>query len=114
MAQQLIPFFQGTFVGATATNLFALPATSNGSPLKKLTFCNTSGATVTLKVYLVPSGIGAPVDQYLIRSKSLAPSETYECFEAENHFLAPGDSIWATAGTGAVVSARGSGIIVTN
>jgi chitodextrinase len=103
---------EGTAVGTSATTLYTAPANQTVL-LKKLTFSNTTNGALTLSVYLVPSGGSAGSGNAVRTLKTLAPYETFECYEAENQVLAPGDFVAAT-GSATGITARGSGMLVSN
>lgn len=79
--------------------------------VKKLTFYNGSGGALNLTVYLVPSG-GAAGATNIVRYKTLADKESFECFEAENQELNAGDFL-AAAASGAGIVAHGAGVAIT-
>lgn len=104
---------EGTQLTGATQIVYTAPA--NGNVLmKKLTFTNTDVAIiVTLTVFLVPAGGGAGASNQL-KQIAIQPLQTYECFEAENHMLAPGDALQTTVDSNNHITAMLTGAIITN
>jgi hypothetical protein len=93
----------------TATLKYTSPPTGNGTWVDKFTGTNTSGATATLSIWLVPDG-GVPGDDNLVvKEKSITAGGTDLLLELIGKFLDPGDSIhWeASAATSITAGANG-------
>jgi hypothetical protein len=82
--------------------------------IDSLTLCNTTGGTITgVELHIVPSGGGASTTTMVISNRSLLAAETYRCPELVGHTLENGEFVQARAGTGASISARGSGRVTS-
>lgn len=98
----------GTLLTATAAPYYAAPADTTGV-IKKLTFCNVSGADADLTVYM-----GAADDPHmLIDARTIAAGETFDCYEALLHVIESGDTIQAFASVADAVNIICSGCEVT-
>lgn len=106
------------FAPAQLTNAAATYYTVPGNTrtiIKKLTFTNpvSSAAARLVTVYLIPSGGSASDTTTITSQKAVAIGQSWECFEAENHILNPGDFLQAFADAGTDVTIMGSGLEVT-
>jgi hypothetical protein len=81
--------------------------------IKKLTFTNTTAIAVSVTVYLIVAAGTAGDANTLRKTKTVAPNDVFECFEAEGHMLAPGDFIQALCSAAASITIMGSGIELT-
>jgi hypothetical protein len=86
--------------------------------LQKVTFTNNSNAAVTLSLNWVPSGGAAGAANLIVNATSVSPKGPtndgiYECIGLEGHILAPGDSLWAVAGTADTLVAAISGSLIS-
>lgn len=98
-------------LGVAASILYTAPVNTR-CRIINLTFSNTTGAAVTVTVYLVKSG-GAAGDANTIRKdKTVGPLDTWQCYEA-NHIIHAGDTIRALASAATSITAMGSGLEVT-
>jgi hypothetical protein len=105
-------FDASTVTSGSAGTLYTAPANVKAL-IKKLVFANTDANNAyTLSVYLVPSGGTASDANVLRKTKTLAALETWECYEAENQQLKPGDFIAANA-SGSAIIAHGAGLLIT-
>jgi hypothetical protein len=89
--------------------------TSQGSVslIDKFTVVNTSANNVSFSVNIVASG-GSPTDaNIVIKSRALAPNQTYNCPELVGHVLQDGASIYTQAGTASSLTMRVSGREIT-
>ena len=100
-----------------------LSTTSPGSPLftasaytmfTRVTVTNNDSSARTFSVYIVRAGQAASLDdaEYVLKDKSVAPSETFACEDLEGHVLNPGDALYAPASANGALTAHGSGIEV--
>jgi hypothetical protein len=112
MATLIKPIIPGSQLTATAATYYTCPANTR-CIIKKLVFCNGVTAAQTVTVYRVPFGGSAGATNLVVLTRTLAPSETWECFPMEGHFLDPGDFIQALADTASRVTITGSGIEIT-
>jgi hypothetical protein len=99
---------------AAAATYYTAPANTR-TIIKKLTFTNpvSSAAARIVTVHLVPSGGAASDTNTITSQKSIAIGQTWECFEAENHILSPGDFVQALADAATDVTMMMSGLEVT-
>ena len=97
---------------ATEVSQYVTPAATR-TIIDKFTGTNTTGASATLTVRLVPSGGAAGVTNTIVSAKNLAAGETYTFPEVVGHVLNPGDFISTIAGTAAAITIRASGREVT-
>lgn len=106
--------FEPNQVDTSVETLFTVPSTPPNIKLKitSLTFTNTSNATVTVTVYLVPLGGSAGDSNTVRKTKAILPLDVWECFEAR-HTLKAGDFVQAVASSATSVTAMGSGVEVT-
>lgn len=79
------------------------------SVIDKCTVTNVSGNTVTLSLYLVPSGGTAGPSNLIMSSRSIAAGECYTCPEMVGHVVWLGESVWALAGAASALVTRMSG-----
>lgn len=77
--------------------------------IDKFTVTNTSGAGVTFNVNLVANGDAASNSNLVLKSKTIAPNETYTCPEIVGQALESGGfiSTLADAAASLVISATG-------
>ena len=79
------------------TNLASAVYTSSGNTVVTLLyFCNTSGGTRTVNVYIVPNGGSASSGTQIYKSVSITASDTL-IVESEKIILENGDAIYADA-----------------
>ena len=85
------------------------PASMAGLP--RITITNNDSSAHTFSAYIVRSGQAASLDDagYVLKDKSVAPSETFACEDLEGHVLRPGDSLYMVASANGVLTAHGSG-----
>jgi hypothetical protein len=103
--------FRAQQVGSAATTLYTVPANSS-MRISKMTFANPTGTARNISVYLLnPS---QPVDDStaLVKSRTLAPGETYECYPAEGHILPSNSTIQAVADQSGSIVAQGSALLI--
>ena len=110
MATTPKPIIPGSLLTGSAATYYTCPA-STRCVVKKLIFCNTEAATpYTVTVYRVPSGGSAGSTNIVVNAHAIDAAESWECYQMENHILAPGDLIQAFCSTNAKVAITGSGI----
>lgn len=81
--------------------------------IDKMTATNTSTANVTFSVNLVASG-GSPTNANLVlKTRSIAPNETYRCPELVGQVLEPGGFISTLAGAATSLTISASGREIT-
>ena len=103
--------FRAQQVGAAVTTLYTVPANTT-CQIKKLTFANPTGTTRTLSVYLLVGSQAADDSSVLVKSRTVAPNETFECYMAQGHVLPAGGTIVASADQLGAIVAVGSGLLV--
>lgn len=78
--------------------------TSSGSTVVTLLyFCNTSGASKTVNVYLVPNGGSATASTQVYKDYSITSSDTL-VVDKEKIILSNGDAIYANASAGSSIT----------
>lgn len=81
--------------------------------IDKFTVTNTSGANALLSVNLVVSGGVVGNDNLVLKTRSIAPNETYTCPELVGQVLEPGGFISTLAGTATALTISASGREIT-
>ena len=81
--------------------------------IDKFTVTNTTAANATLSVNLVPSGGTEGVGNLVMKSRSIAPNETYTCPELVGQVLEDGGFISTIAGTASALTISASGREIT-
>lgn len=81
--------------------------------IDKFTVTNTSAGNVTFNVNLVASGDLASASNLVLKSRTIAPSETYTCPELVGQTLEAGGFISTLAGTAAALTISASGREIT-
>ena len=81
--------------------------------IDKFTVTNTSAANATFSVNLVVSGGTAGNDNLVLKSRAIAPNETYTCPELIGQTLEPGGFISTLAGTASALTISASGREIT-
>ena len=74
---------------------------------------NTSGATRTVSVYIVPAGSSADSSNRLIQSRGIASGQSYLCSELIGQSLGPGDLL-VTQPSGGDVTFMVSGVEIVS
>ena len=93
----------------TAGNASSIYTSSGASAITTIHLCNTTGATVTANVYLVPSGGTAGANTAIYTDLSITAQNTYIVY-AEKFILANGDAILANCSAADSVTATISSI----
>jgi len=105
------PLTEPTVLTTSAVVMYTVPVATR-TTIKKVTFTNTSGSTVTVTAYWVPSA-GSPVaGNTQISVASIATNNTLEGYALENQTLAAGDTIQALCSAGTSVNFAMSGVEV--
>lgn len=104
--KKLIP---GSQLTASAATYYTAPSNTK-TLIKKVTLTNNDSVARTATIYLVPSGGTAGVTNILTKAVSIAPSYTYEAFEAEGQILEAGGTFQALADSAAQVTIQASGV----
>lgn len=82
----------------------AIYTSTNSTAITNVYFCNYSGSTVTVDVYLVPSGGSASNSTIIYKSISIPASNTF-VMDTEKLILGNGDTLRASASAGSAVTA---------
>lgn len=77
---------------AAATTQYTAPANTR-TIIDKMTVTNTTGAAVTVTVYIVTAAGASGTSNRLIAAQSIAAGTAYLCPEIVGHILNPGDFI---------------------
>lgn len=88
-------------------------AENTNTIIDKFTATNYSATTATLTVHLVPSGGTAGDGNYVSKTKSITPGETWVFPEIVGHVLGPGEFISTLASAVTSIAIRSSGRKVT-
>lgn len=88
-------------------------ATNCKTIIDKFTVTNTSAANVTFSVNLVASGGSASDSNLVLKTKSIAPSETYTCPELVGQTLEASGFISTLAGAATSLTISASGREIT-
>ena len=79
----------------------------------KFTATNVSGINATLSINLVASGGASGTSNLVLKTRTIAPNETYTCPEVVGHSLEPSGSISTLAGAASAIVIRASGREIT-
>ena len=85
------------------TSPSAVYTSSGNTVVTLLYFCNTSGGTRTVNVYVVPSGGSATSSTQIYKNVSITASDTL-IIDSEKIILETGDKIFADADSGSSVT----------
>lgn len=91
----------------TLTTMYTVPALT-AALIDKFTANNTSGATATLDIYIVPSGGTAGASNKLVSALSLTAGQILDV-GLQNHILNAGDFIATNASAATAIVVRASG-----
>ena len=86
------------------TSASAIYTSSGNTVVTLIYFCNTSGGTRTVNVYVVPSGGSATSSTQIYKSVSITTSDTL-VVDTEKIILSNGDAIYADADSNTSVTA---------
>jgi hypothetical protein len=108
-APPLQPIVQGQYLGSSAASLYASPA-GTVTRIDKLTVCNSSGSSVTVTFYLVPSGSSIGGDNTSTFAQAISAGSTWNSPNEYGLYLGPGDAFWGlcSAASSASVFAAGT------
>lgn len=81
--------------------------------IDKFTVTNTSAANVAFSVNLVASGGAAGANNLVLKTRSIAPNETYTCPELVGQILEAGGFISTLAGAATSLTISASGREIT-
>lgn len=81
--------------------------------IDKFTVVNTSANNVSFSVNIVASGGSASDANAVIKNRTLAPNQTYNCPELVGHALQDGASIYTVAGAATSLTMRITGREIT-
>lgn len=95
---------------AQTTQYTAVNATA---VIDKFTVTNTSAANVTFSVNLVTVADSAGTNNLIIKTRSIAPNETYPCPELVGQVIAAGGFISTLASAATSLTMRASGREIT-
>ena len=98
---------------AEATQTTQYTATGVTTIIDKFTATNYSASAATISVNLVTAAGSAGNDNLIVKTKTLAPAETYTFPEIVGQVLASGGFISTIAGTASAINIRASGREVT-
>ncbi|HXR36382.1 MAG TPA: hypothetical protein VN754_10560 [Candidatus Binataceae bacterium] len=105
-----VKLIEGTKLTAAPALYYTAPAATQ-TIVKKITVVNidpTNAHAVT--IWFVASGGTAVSSQLLVDARPIGPLATYDVTEAQNHVLAPGDTIWAEADDATNLQIQASGV----
>jgi hypothetical protein len=107
------PLLAPTLLPAAVAAQYTVPLNTKAL-IKKITLMNMELATAyAITIYLVPVGGAASTTTMIVNARGIAPKETLEIFEIENHVLNAGDTVQAFADVANKVSMRISGALQT-
>lgn len=105
------------YEGTSLPSAAALLVTGEGgtqTTLTKVTVVNYSAASQTFTFWVLPSGVGATADRYLIvENKAIPAGQTVDVAEMRAQTLNAGDSIWGVASNATTLAARINANVVT-
>lgn len=111
MAVTVVPLISAKLAeNAQTTQYTAFNCTSI---VDKFTATNTSLANVTFSVNIVTNGGTADGTNLIVKTRTIAPSETYTFPELVGQVLSPGAFISTIAGTASAIVIRASGREIT-
>lgn len=97
---------QAQYVPNTDTLLY----TATGKTIvDKFTATNTDSGSLTLTLYIVPSGQSVGATYTILSAKSIGAGVCQDCTEMQNQILESGDQIYAKASSANKIVARSSG-----
>lgn len=109
MAVTPIQLFPGTLLANAAATLYSGPATTGTTKILQITVCNTDTLVHTFSLWIGTNATATLV----IDKRALAPGETQSVPEAVNLFVGSGIALQMDADTASVVSAQGTGVLLT-
>jgi hypothetical protein len=98
---------------AEATQTAQYTATNCKTIIDKFTVTNTSAANATISVNLIASAGTAGDSNLIIKTRAIAPNESYTCPELIGQVLESGGFISTIAGTASALTISASGREIT-
>lgn len=106
MAVELKPIVETTVLTTSAALLYTV-GVGEKVTITKATITNYAAAAATCNFWLLPPGVGATADQYLILdTKSVQPGETFDASPLRAQSLQAGGTIWGQASAATTLAAR--------
>lgn len=103
------PLVNAQYVATSTTNYYQVPPGLN-TIIDKCTLVNSSGSSVGVSIYLVPSGYGGGTDgSNVMANLAITAGTTLDYGVMQSQILGQNDAIWVVAATGSAVSIRISG-----
>lgn len=84
-------------------------ATSVRTIIDKFTVTNTDSGSLTITIYLVPTGQSVGASYKVVSAFSISAGATQDFTSLQNHILNSGDTIYANASSASKMVARVSG-----
>ncbi len=109
-------FIAQQYVENAATKKYTAPAAVDGGKgawIDKAAFSNSSGASATLAIYIVPAGGSVGGSTNAIPSFSIGIGEEVSLSGLAGRFIAPGTEIWWVSGTASAITGAINGREVT-
>ena len=94
----------------TAATATYYTATSKKARIDAMTVTNTSVATRTMSMWLVPNGASATDANIVVKDKSIAPGASARILEAVNHWIDTDGTIQAVASAAGDLTLVASGV----
>ena len=88
-------------------------ATNCRSVIDKFTATNVSGANATLSINIVPASGSPGADNLVMKTRAIAPLETYTCPEVVGHALEPNGFISTISSAASAIVIRASAREIT-
>lgn len=111
MAVTVVPLISAKLAENTQTTQYT--AVNCTTIVDKFTATNTSLANVTFSVNIVTNGGTAGGTNLIVKTRTIAPNETYTFPELVGQVLSPGAFISTIAGTASAIVIRASGREIT-
>lgn len=111
MAVTLKTLIEAAYLANSQTTQYT--STAAKTRVDKFTVTNVTASNVTFALNAVPSGGSASDANIIIKGKSIAPNETYNCPEIVGHILEAGAFLSTLAGTATALSCRATGTVIT-
>jgi hypothetical protein len=111
MAVTVVPLISAKLAEDAQTTQYT--AVNCTTIVDKFTATNTSLANVTISVNIVPNGGTAGSTNLIVKTRTIAPNETYTFPEIVGHAVPPSGFISTIAGTASAIVIRASGREIT-
>lgn len=113
MAVEITNVYPGTDL-PNAAGVLVTGAASSTTTVTKATICNHTTSSATFSLWIVPSGVGATADRYLIVSNKAVPAgQTLDVGDLRAQTLKAGDTIWGVASAATALAIRINAQVVT-